>query len=79
MKMAATKAETKSVKRREQMKTMVEEVQEMRDQAIKASEGDEAAAPYLCPMFGSLTQDMCKGLTIGLKVAVGVMLSKNLK
>jgi len=61
------------------MKTMVEEVQEMRDQAIKASEGDEAAAQYLYPMFGSLTQDMCKGLTIGLKVAVGVMLSKNLK
>uniref|UniRef100_A0A6M3JLL7 Uncharacterized protein n=1 Tax=viral metagenome TaxID=1070528 RepID=A0A6M3JLL7_9ZZZZ len=43
-----------------------EEVREIMDMAIKAGEGNETEHQNLYPMFGSLSNDMAKGLAMGL-------------
>jgi len=42
------------------------EVREIMDMAIKAGEGNETEQQNLYPMFGSLSNDMAKGLAMGL-------------
>ena len=42
------------------------EVREIMDMAIKAGEGNETEHQNLYPIFGSLSNDMAKGLVMGL-------------
>ncbi|MFH1863725.1 MAG: hypothetical protein ABIJ85_02315 [bacterium] len=54
--------------------TKREEVTEIRDMAVRAGEGNEDAHQELYLMFGSLSNDMAKGLAIGLGMMLREML-----
>ena len=48
------------------MKSLREQITEIRDAAIQASEGSETDAQWLCPQYGALSRGELRGLALGM-------------